>query len=198
MNSDFYRLTATDVLGKTKTGELSVEHHAASLLQRIALPAAERGPLHGIAVAVKHVILTIADSIVLRRVVDAGSLQGNAFDSESKLDCQVLIIERFRKCNRDFHFTLVKDRLQIFATYFPSGRTPFLYYLPVGCDGFFKESSDFLIAYLLTDLFGIGSHDINNILHAIGSLFESCWSQLGEVVSAIPTRGADLGSQVID
>jgi NCS1 family nucleobase:cation symporter-1 len=77
-------LTATEVLPKIKTGELSVERYAASLLQRIdardtavqawayldpayvmeqaraldALPASERGPLHGVAIAVKDVILT--------------------------------------------------------------------------------------------------------------------------------------------
>lgn len=84
MTSDHYRLTATEVLQKTTAGELSVQDYAASLLQRIkardeavqawayldaeyvmeqakaldALPASERGPLHGVAIGVKDVIFT--------------------------------------------------------------------------------------------------------------------------------------------
>jgi Asp-tRNA(Asn)/Glu-tRNA(Gln) amidotransferase A subunit family amidase len=78
------RLTATEVLPLLQNGTLSVETYARSLLTRIkmrddavkawayldpdfvisqakkldAIPASERGPLHGIAVGVKDVILT--------------------------------------------------------------------------------------------------------------------------------------------
>ncbi|PVH95086.1 amidase signature enzyme [Periconia macrospinosa] len=84
MSSDLYRLTATEVSQKIKAGEISVQDYATSLLNRIAardeavqawayldpayvleqakaldaIPQAERGPLHGIAIAVKDVIFT--------------------------------------------------------------------------------------------------------------------------------------------
>jgi Asp-tRNA(Asn)/Glu-tRNA(Gln) amidotransferase A subunit family amidase len=84
MNSKLYRLTATEVLAKIKDGEINVEDYARSLLKRIdsrdeavqawafldpdyvikqaqaldAVPHAERGPLHGVAIAVKDVIYT--------------------------------------------------------------------------------------------------------------------------------------------
>ncbi|KAF2998243.1 hypothetical protein E8E13_005961 [Curvularia kusanoi] len=84
MTSELYRLSATEVLQKTTAGEISVQDYAASLLQRIkardeaveawayldsayvmeqakaldAIPASERGPLHGVAIGVKDVILT--------------------------------------------------------------------------------------------------------------------------------------------
>lgn len=84
MGSDLYRLTATEVLSKIKSGEVTVEEYARSLLGRIearddavqawaylnpeyvveqakaldAIPPAERGPLHGVAIAVKDVIYT--------------------------------------------------------------------------------------------------------------------------------------------
>lgn len=84
MSSDLHRLTATEVLAKVKAGETSVEEYARSLLKRIvardasvqawaylnsdyvieqaqaldAVPPSERGPLHGVAVAVKDVIYT--------------------------------------------------------------------------------------------------------------------------------------------
>jgi NCS1 family nucleobase:cation symporter-1 len=84
MSSDLYRLTATEISAKIKAGETSVEEYARSLLARIkardesvqawayldaehvikqakaldAIPQAERGPLHGVAVAVKDVIYT--------------------------------------------------------------------------------------------------------------------------------------------
>ncbi|KAH6621776.1 glutamyl-tRNA amidotransferase subunit A [Boeremia exigua] len=84
MSTDLYRLTATEVLQKTKSGEVSVEEYAASLLKRIeardeavqawayldseyvikqakaldAIPKSDRGPLHGVAIAVKDVIFT--------------------------------------------------------------------------------------------------------------------------------------------
>ncbi|KAG9186876.1 hypothetical protein G6011_09984 [Alternaria panax] len=84
MSSDLYRLTASDISAKIKAGETSVEEYAKSLLARIesrdkavqawaylepeyvikqakaldAIPAAERGPLHGVAIAVKDVIYT--------------------------------------------------------------------------------------------------------------------------------------------
>ena len=79
-----YRLTATEALSLMKSGTLSVEDYAKSLLSRIqardhvikawayldpefileqarkldAIPAEKRGPLHGLAVGVKDVILT--------------------------------------------------------------------------------------------------------------------------------------------
>jgi hypothetical protein len=84
MSFDLYRLTATEVSAKIKAGEVSVEDYAKSLLQRIdardedvqawayldaeyvikqakaldAIPPAERGALHGVAIAVKDVIYT--------------------------------------------------------------------------------------------------------------------------------------------
>src|SRR4051794_35239812 len=79
-----YRLTATQVLALIKAGELTVEDYAKSLLSRIKqrdqvvkawayldpdfvlaqarkldqIPLEKRGPLHGIAIGVKDVILT--------------------------------------------------------------------------------------------------------------------------------------------
>jgi Asp-tRNA(Asn)/Glu-tRNA(Gln) amidotransferase A subunit family amidase len=79
-----YRLTASEALALMKKGDLSVEDYAKSLLSRIKerdhvikawayldsdfvlaqarkldqIPPNKRGPLHGIAVAVKDVILT--------------------------------------------------------------------------------------------------------------------------------------------
>jgi Asp-tRNA(Asn)/Glu-tRNA(Gln) amidotransferase A subunit family amidase len=84
MGSDLYRLTATEVLAKVVAGESSVEDYARSLLTRIeardeavqawaylnpeyvieqaktldTIPKADRGPLHGVAIAVKDVIYT--------------------------------------------------------------------------------------------------------------------------------------------
>ncbi|OWY49004.1 stomatin family protein [Alternaria alternata] len=84
MSSDLYRLTASEISAKIKAGETSVEEYAKSLLARIesrdeavqawayldpeyvikqaraldAIPTAERGPLHGVAIAVKDVIYT--------------------------------------------------------------------------------------------------------------------------------------------
>lgn len=84
MSSKLHRLTATEVLAKIKDGEITVEDYARSLLKRIesrdeavqawahlnpdcvikqaqaldAIPHAERGPLHGVAIAVKDVIYT--------------------------------------------------------------------------------------------------------------------------------------------
>jgi Asp-tRNA(Asn)/Glu-tRNA(Gln) amidotransferase A subunit family amidase len=81
MSSNLYKLTATEILAKI---EVSVEEYARSLLARIeardgavqawayldpervikqakaldAIPQLERGPLHGIAIAVKDVIYT--------------------------------------------------------------------------------------------------------------------------------------------
>lgn len=79
-----YRLTASDVLNLMQKGELTVEDYARSLLARIKtrddvvkawayldpefvltqarkldqVPAEQRGPLHGVAIGVKDVILT--------------------------------------------------------------------------------------------------------------------------------------------
>jgi Asp-tRNA(Asn)/Glu-tRNA(Gln) amidotransferase A subunit family amidase len=84
MSSEIYQLTATEVLAKIKGGDITVEDYARSLLKRIesrdeavqawaylnpeyvikqaqaldAVPHAERGPLHGVAIAVKDVIYT--------------------------------------------------------------------------------------------------------------------------------------------
>jgi Asp-tRNA(Asn)/Glu-tRNA(Gln) amidotransferase A subunit family amidase len=84
MGSEIYRLTATEVLAKVVANEFSVEDYARSLLTRIkardeavqawayldpdyvieqakaldAIPSTERGPLHGVAIAVKDVIYT--------------------------------------------------------------------------------------------------------------------------------------------
>lgn len=79
-----YRLTASETLALMKNGSLTVEAYAASLLSRISsrdsivkawaylspeqvlsqarkldqIPPEKRGPLHGIAIGVKDVILT--------------------------------------------------------------------------------------------------------------------------------------------
>lgn len=79
-----YQLTATEALAKFKDGTLTIEGYARSLLARIekrdaavqawayldpeyvirqakqldAVPLEERGPLHGVAVAVKDIIYT--------------------------------------------------------------------------------------------------------------------------------------------
>lgn len=84
MSSKLYQLTATEILVKIKNGEVTVEDYARSLLERIesrdeavqawayldpdyvikqaqaldAVPHGERGPLHGVAIAVKDVIYT--------------------------------------------------------------------------------------------------------------------------------------------
>jgi Asp-tRNA(Asn)/Glu-tRNA(Gln) amidotransferase A subunit family amidase len=84
MTAEPYQLTATEVLHKIKAGELTVEAYARSLLARIdhrdeavqawayldpdyvikqakvldEVPLSERGPLHGVAIAVKDVIYT--------------------------------------------------------------------------------------------------------------------------------------------
>ena len=84
MSSDLYRLTASEVSTKIKAGDILVEEYAKSLLARIAarddavqawayldpefvikqaktldaVPKADRGPLHGVAIAVKDVIYT--------------------------------------------------------------------------------------------------------------------------------------------
>ncbi|KAH3989990.1 hypothetical protein HBH70_201220 [Parastagonospora nodorum] len=84
MASELYRLTATEISAKIKAGEITVLDYANSLLKRIearddavqawayfkseylleqakaldAIPSAERGPLHGVAIAVKDVIYT--------------------------------------------------------------------------------------------------------------------------------------------
>ena len=84
MASELHRLTATEVATKIGKDEITVEEYARSLLKRIeardqavqawayldpehvikqakaldAIPKEERGPLHGIAIAVKDVIYT--------------------------------------------------------------------------------------------------------------------------------------------
>jgi Asp-tRNA(Asn)/Glu-tRNA(Gln) amidotransferase A subunit family amidase len=89
MSTDLYKLTATEVLAKVKTGEISVEDYASSLLKRIETrddavrawahldpayvieqakalddtPKSKRGPLHGVAIAVKDVIFTKGQSM---------------------------------------------------------------------------------------------------------------------------------------
>ncbi len=84
--ADLYRLTASQARASILAGEFSVEQYAKSLLARIkkrehikawayidpeyvlsqareldALPVDQRGPLHGVAIAVKDVILTKGD-----------------------------------------------------------------------------------------------------------------------------------------
>ncbi len=84
MEVEPYRLTATEVVAHIQSGKLSVEQYAQSLLARIAerdpivkgwaylnpehvleqarkldqIPLESRGPLHGVAIAVKDVIYT--------------------------------------------------------------------------------------------------------------------------------------------
>lgn len=84
MSSSLYQLTATEISAKIRAGEVSVETYARSLLKRIevrdeavqawayldpeyvieqakaldAISPADRGPLYGIAIAVKDVIYT--------------------------------------------------------------------------------------------------------------------------------------------
>lgn len=84
MSPELYQLTATEVAKKIQQGEVTVEEYAKSLLKRIeardevvkawaylnpehvieqakaldAVPKDERGPLHGVAIAVKDVIYT--------------------------------------------------------------------------------------------------------------------------------------------
>ncbi|KAF7552880.1 hypothetical protein G7Z17_g4049 [Cylindrodendrum hubeiense] len=84
MKIEPYRLTATEVVAQIRNGELTVEQYARSLLARIAerdpvvkawaflnpelvieeakkldqVPVEQRGPLHGVAIAVKDVIYT--------------------------------------------------------------------------------------------------------------------------------------------
>lgn len=101
-----YQLTATQVLSKFKDGSLTIEDYARSLLLRIekrdaavqawaylnpeyvirqakqldAVPLEKRGPLHGVAVAVKDVIYTKGsrftlvpkrmNTLILRRYAD--------------------------------------------------------------------------------------------------------------------------------
>ena len=82
--ADIYRLTASEALARFKDGSLTVQEYASALLARIAardadvqawafldpaqvlaeaarldaVPADARGPLHGMAVAVKDIIFT--------------------------------------------------------------------------------------------------------------------------------------------
>jgi len=91
MTVEPYQLTATEALHQIKAGDLTVEAYAQSLLNRIhdrdevvqawayldqdyvikqakaldALPPSERGPLHGIAIAVKDVIYTKGETTIL-------------------------------------------------------------------------------------------------------------------------------------
>ncbi|KAM0269059.1 hypothetical protein ACHAQH_009837 [Verticillium albo-atrum] len=84
MSNELYRLTATEAAAKIRAGETTVEEYARSLLSRIEardpvvkawayldpelviaeakkldqVPAEKRGPLHGVAMAVKDVIYT--------------------------------------------------------------------------------------------------------------------------------------------
>lgn len=88
MAPGLHRLTATQVLDEYSSGKLTVEQYAESLLRRIAerdndikawaylspsqvldqakaldkVPRDQRGPLHGVAVAIKDVIYTKGES----------------------------------------------------------------------------------------------------------------------------------------
>jgi Asp-tRNA(Asn)/Glu-tRNA(Gln) amidotransferase A subunit family amidase len=92
MAGDEYRLTASQAQSKIRAGELTVEQYAQSLLQRIRerddavkawayldpafvlqqareldkLPQEKRGPLHGVAVAVKDIIYTKGELLKCR------------------------------------------------------------------------------------------------------------------------------------
>lgn len=87
-----YRLTATEAAKKIRNGELTVVEYAKSLLSRIeqrdpivkawaylnpehvleeakrldAVPLAERGPLHGVGIAVKDVIYTKGEYKIMK------------------------------------------------------------------------------------------------------------------------------------
>lgn len=86
-----WRLTATEVLGKFRLQELTVEQYAISLLDRIShrddhvkawsylnsraildqakeldrVPLSQRGPLHGLPVAIKDIILTKGENMTM-------------------------------------------------------------------------------------------------------------------------------------
>jgi Asp-tRNA(Asn)/Glu-tRNA(Gln) amidotransferase A subunit family amidase len=92
-----WRLTATEVLEKFRLQELTVEQYASSLLGRISqrddhvkawsylnsqavleqareldrVPPSERGPLHGLPVAIKDIILTKGENMTMS--LDKGS-----------------------------------------------------------------------------------------------------------------------------
>ena len=87
MSMEAWRLTASEALAKIQAGDLTIEDYAKSLLGRIEqrddavrawayldpeyvldqartldkVPKGQRGPLHGIAIAVKDVIYTKGD-----------------------------------------------------------------------------------------------------------------------------------------
>jgi amidase len=88
--TELYKLSASEVVAKTRDGQLSVEEYAQSLLARIKerdpvvkgwayinpdqvlsearkldqVPKESRGPLHGVAIAVKDVIYTKGESAI--------------------------------------------------------------------------------------------------------------------------------------
>jgi hypothetical protein len=92
-NMEPYRLTATQVVAKIRSGNLTVEQYAQSLLSRVEardsvvkawayldpaqiieqarmldqIPPDQRGPLHGVAIAVKDVIYTKGSPIMVQR-----------------------------------------------------------------------------------------------------------------------------------
>jgi Asp-tRNA(Asn)/Glu-tRNA(Gln) amidotransferase A subunit family amidase len=92
-----WRLTATEVLEKFRLQELTVEQYASSLLDRISqrdddvkawsylnsqsvldqakdldkVPPQQRGPLHGLPVAIKDIILTKGENLTM--LLDKGS-----------------------------------------------------------------------------------------------------------------------------
>jgi Asp-tRNA(Asn)/Glu-tRNA(Gln) amidotransferase A subunit family amidase len=94
MASQAYRLTATEVVSKIRHGEFTVEQYARSLLDRIAerdsavkawaylnpdlvleqakkldqVPIEQRGPLHGVAIAVKDVIYTKGENFLTKMI----------------------------------------------------------------------------------------------------------------------------------
>lgn len=101
--AEHYLLTATEALALMKKGELTVENYAKSLLSRIAerdhvvkawayldpdfvlaqakkldaIPPEKRGPLHGIPVGVKDVILTKGVLLILYLFVQPSRILTN-------------------------------------------------------------------------------------------------------------------------
>ncbi|CRK14480.1 hypothetical protein BN1723_017393 [Verticillium longisporum] len=89
MAHELYRLTASEVAARVRSGQVTIEEYARSLLSRIEardpvvkawayldperviaearrldqVPLEERGPLHGVAIGVKDVIYTKADAL---------------------------------------------------------------------------------------------------------------------------------------
>lgn len=118
MDSQLYQLTATEVLAKIQNNEVTVEDYAKSLLKRIetrdeavqawayldpeyvisqaqaldAVPQSERGPLHGVAIAVKDVIYT-------KRMLKAGRKVNIIADGGYRYAHSVQLIYLCQRCS---------------------------------------------------------------------------------------------------